>query len=99
MGGSWLVQEAAPRPRPDRAAWSSLLHRVFGVDGFACPTCRGPMVLHLSPACASEPDCLDRVYVHTESALRLYEQANVPARATALFEVTEGAMLEDPRMP
>jgi Putative transposase len=39
------VQEAAPRPRPDRAAWSSLLHRVFGVDGFACPTCRGPMVL------------------------------------------------------
>jgi hypothetical protein len=40
------VQEAAPRPRPDRAVWSSLLHRVFRVDGFACPTCRGPMVLH-----------------------------------------------------
>ncbi len=40
-----LVQEAAPRPRPDRAAHTSLLRRVFGVDGFACPTCRGPMVL------------------------------------------------------
>ncbi len=54
---------------------------------------------HTSYQCAADPECLERVYVHTEEALRFYEGADVPGRATALFALTEDAMLEDPRMP
>ncbi|MFN7143345.1 MAG: CotH kinase family protein [Myxococcota bacterium] len=54
---------------------------------------------HVARGCASDPECLSLVYTHTEEALKLYESADVPAKATALFELTEAAMLEDPRMP
>jgi spore coat protein CotH len=53
----------------------------------------------LSYGCASEPDCLDQVYVRTSAALDTYERADVPAKAAALFDLTESEMLEDPRMP
>ncbi len=33
------------RPRWQTAGWAWLLERVFGVDGFRCPRCRGPLRL------------------------------------------------------
>ena len=30
---------------PEEPGWAELLERVFGENGFACPRCRGPMVL------------------------------------------------------
>ncbi|MDP2310417.1 MAG: CotH kinase family protein [Pseudomonadota bacterium] len=53
----------------------------------------------VSYGCASEPDCLDQLYTHTAAALDAYERADVPAKAAALFLLTEDMMMEDPRMP
>lgn len=50
-------------------------------------------------SCAAEDACRDRLYTHTEEALRLYEGIDVAGRAESLFALTESEMLEDPRMP
>lgn len=49
--------------------------------------------------CAASPECLALLEERTEAALQVYESLDVARMAQDAFDLTEAAMLEDPRMP